>query len=43
MVCGGGDIAVAHQPNEFIRESVLADSSELYAALIHDLCVDAET
>lgn len=43
VVCGGGDIAVAHQPNEFIRESVLADSSELYAALIHDLCVDAET
>lgn len=39
IVCGGGDIAVAHQPNEFITESALHASTELYAGLIHDLCV----
>ena len=40
VVCGPGSINVAHQPNEFVARDQLTAATELYAQLIHSLCVD---
>lgn len=41
LIMGPGDIAVAHQPNEFVARDQLERATELYAQLIHRLCVEA--
>lgn len=42
VVCGAGDIDVAHQPNEFVTPQGLQAASDLYAAAIQRFCVEPE-
>lgn len=41
IVMGPGDIAVAHQPNEYTSRGELERATDLYAKLIHRFCVEA--
>ena len=41
VVCGAGDIDVAHQPNEFVTLKGLDAASTLYGAAIQRFCVEA--
>jgi acetylornithine deacetylase len=40
LVLGPGDIALAHQPEEYLLKSRIRPSIELLAGLIHDACVE---
>ena len=40
LVCGAGDIAVAHQADEYTTRSGIEAATALYAKLIHHFCVE---
>ncbi|MGC1954429.1 MAG: acetylornithine deacetylase [Gammaproteobacteria bacterium] len=42
VILGPGDVAQAHQPNEFVRRSQIGPTIELLEALIHRFCVTPE-
>ncbi|MFZ0255957.1 MAG: acetylornithine deacetylase [Gammaproteobacteria bacterium] len=39
VILGPGDVAQAHQPNEFVRRSQIKPTIDLLEALIHQFCV----
>ncbi|WP_282095332.1 acetylornithine deacetylase [Epibacterium ulvae] len=43
VVCGPGDIAQAHQPNEFITLDQVSKGADFMARLVADLCADAQS
>jgi acetylornithine deacetylase len=40
VILGAGDIAVAHQPDEYVERAQLVAASEIYAKLAHRFCVE---
>jgi acetylornithine deacetylase len=39
VILGPGDVAQAHQPNEFVRRDQIEPTIELLEALIHQFCI----
>lgn len=40
LVLGAGDIAVAHQPDEYVTMAAIARATDVYASLIQRFCID---
>lgn len=41
LVLGAGDIAVAHQPNEYVTIAAIERATDVYANLIHRFCIES--
>jgi acetylornithine deacetylase len=41
LVLGAGDIAVAHQPDEYVTMAAIERATDMYAALIQRFCLEA--
>ena len=40
LILGAGDIAVAHQPDEYVTMAQIARATDVYASLIQRFCID---
>ena len=41
LVLGAGDIAVAHQPDEYVTMAAIERATDLYANLIQRFCIES--
>ncbi|HSN83150.1 MAG TPA: acetylornithine deacetylase [Polyangiales bacterium] len=42
LILGAGDIAVAHQPDEYVTMAAIERATEVYASLIRRFCIEPE-
>jgi acetylornithine deacetylase len=40
LILGAGDIAVAHQPDEYVTMTAIERATDVYAALIRRFCIE---